>query len=157
MKPEVSMTMIVAMIAAVLALTASPGHTQIREPWTGPGHPEQVLAASPQARQVWHAAVPPELRRQAWLYGLHGTAGEIGIVPIDGRRYITGSICKPHDCGPHMAAWLIALDHSRAAGVLDLNPDRAHGPRHFRFFGDPNGAERDQLLASLYSGGSRGR
>ena len=142
---------VIAVCAAALALGASPGQAQVRERWTGAGHPEQLLQRSAPARRVWHAAVPPELRRQAWLYGLHGTAGEISAVRIDGRRYLTGNVCKPHDCGPHNAAWLLALDHSRAAGAIDLNPDRSHGPRHFRVFGSPTAAEQEQLLASLYA------
>ena len=141
-----------ALAAAALALAASPGQAQTRERWTAVSHPEQVLAASAQARRAWHAVVPRDLRRQAWLYGLHGTAGEVSVVTIGNRRYLTGNVCKPHDCGPHMAAWLIALDNSRAAGALDLNPDRSHGPRHFRVFGHPNAAEQEQLLASLYGG-----
>ena len=96
--------------------------------------------------------MPPDLRRQAWLFGLHGTAGEISAVSIGGRRYLTGNVCKPHDCGPHMAAWLLALDNSRAAGAIDLNPDRRHGPRHFRLFGSPTAAEQQQLPTSLYAG-----
>lgn len=151
MKPGLSGAMIASLFAATLALTSSPGQAQLREPFAGANHPEQILAASPQARGVWHAAVPPAMRRQAWLYGLHGTAGEMGIVPIDGRRYLTGLICKPHDCGPHNAAYLIALDNSRAVGALDLNPSR-RGPRRELFFGRPTPAERAQLLASLYSG-----
>ena len=151
MKAGFSKAMIAAAFAGALALAASPGETQTRERWTAASHPEQILAGSAQARRVWHAAVPADLRRQAWLYGLHGTAGEVSAVTIGGRRYLTGNVCKPHDCGPHNAAWLIALDHSRAAGVLDLNPDRSHGPRHFRFFGQPTAAEQEQLLASLYS------
>jgi|GEM_PF-2499296 len=152
MKPRFSKAMIASALAAALALAASPAQAQTRERWTRASHPEQVLAASAQARRVWHAAVPRDLRRQAWLYGLHGTAGEVSVVTIGNRRYLTGNVCKPHDCGPHMAAWLIALDHSRAAGALDLNPDRSHGPRHFRVFGQPNAAEQEQLLASLYGG-----
>ena len=151
MKPAFSHNRIATTVAAALALAASPGHAQNRERWTGVSHPEQVLEASRQARRVWHAVVPREMRRQSWLYGLHGTAGEINVVAVDGRRYLTGNVCKPHDCGPHSAAWLIALDHSRAAGAIDLNPDRRHGPRHFRVFGSPTAAEQEQLLASLYA------
>jgi hypothetical protein len=150
MRPGFSKAMIAATFATALALAASPAQARNRETWTRASHPEQVLQRSAQARRAWHAAVPADLRRQAWLYGLHGTAGEVSVVSIDGRRYLTGNVCKPHDCGMHMAAWLIALDHSRAAGVLDLNPDRSHGPRHFRFFGQPTAAEQEQLLASLY-------
>lgn len=149
--PGFSQAVITAACAAALALGASPGSAQVRERWTGASHPEQVLAASAPARRAWHAVVPPELRRQAWLYGLHGTAGEISVVRIDGRRYLTGNVCKPHECGANNAAWLLALDHSRAAGAIDLNPDRSHGPRHFRVFGSPTAAEQEQLLASLYA------
>ena len=154
MKPAFSKSLLAVALplAAALALAASPGQAQTRERWAGASHPEQLLQRSAQARRVWHAAVPAELRRQAWLYGLHGTAGQIAVVPIAGRRYLTGFVCKPHDCGPNSAAWLISLDHSRAAGAIDLNPDRRHGPRHFRLFGDPTEAEREQLLASLYAG-----
>lgn len=152
MKPGFSKAMAATTFAAALALAATPGHAQTRERWAGASHPEQVLAGSAQARRVWHTVVPPAMRRQAWLYGLHGTASEIHAVTVDGRRYLTGSVCKPHDCGGHSAAYLIALDHSRAAGAIDLNPDRSHGPRHFRVFGQPTAAEQEQLLASLYAG-----
>jgi len=151
MTPRFSKAMIATVLAAALALAASPAQAQTRERWARASHPEQVLAASAQARRVWHAAVPRTLRRQAWLYGLHGTAGEVSVVTIGNRRYLTGNVCKPHDCGMHMAAWLIALDNSRAAGALDLNPSR-RGPRHFRVFGQPTRHEQEQLLASLYSG-----
>lgn len=152
MKPGFAHDMIAAVFAAALTLTAAPGHAQIRQIWTGPNHPEDVLAGSPEMRQAWHAAVPPAMRRHAWLYDLHGTAGMIGGIPIAGRRYITGTICKPHDCGPHNAAYLIALDNSRAVGALDLNPNRSHGPRHASFFGNPTPAEQAELMATLYGG-----
>jgi hypothetical protein len=147
-----SLPAVVLLLAAAQALAASPGHAQSRERYTGASHPEQLLQRSAQARRAWHAAVPPDLRRQAWLYGLHGTAGQISIIRVGRHRYLTGNVCKPHDCGPNSAAWLISLDHSRAAGAIDLNPDRRHGPRHFRLFGNPTEAEREQLLASLYAG-----
>jgi hypothetical protein len=151
MKPGFSRALMAAAFAAALASTAAPGHAQIRQIWTGASHPEEVLAGSAGMRRVWHAAVPPALRRQAWLYDLHGTAGTIGVIPIAGRRYITGTICKPHECGPYGGAYLIALDNSRAAGALDLNPSR-RGPRHARFFGSPTPGERAELLATLYGG-----
>jgi hypothetical protein len=151
MKPGYSKYMIAATCAVALALTASPGHAQIRELWSGASHPEDVLAGSPPMRQIWHDAVPPAMQGEAWLYDLHGTAGPLGVIPINGRRYLTGLVCKPHDCGPHNAAFLIALDNSRAAGAFDITPS-GRRPRHASFFGSPTPAEQAELLATLYGG-----
>lgn len=138
-------------LATSLLLATAPAGAQIRGPWTGAPHPETVLAQSAQTRRAWHAAVPASMRRQAWLYDLRGTAGAIGTVRIGRRDYITGTVCRPHDCGPHIAAYLIAPDGSRAVGALALNPGHHDGRREL-FFGRPTQAERAQLLASLYGG-----
>ena len=138
-------------LAIALLLAAAPAAAQLGGPWSGANHPEEVLAQSREARRRWHAAVPAALRRQAWLYDLRGTAGAIGTVRIGHRDYLTGIVCRPHDCGPHTAAWLIARDGRRAVGAIDLNPSR-RGPRRELFFGGPTPAERARLRASLYAG-----
>lgn len=151
MKATTSVFAIALPVAAALLFLSAPAGAQSPGPMPGANHPEDVLAQSPQARRRWHAAVPATMRRQAWLYDLRGTASAVSTVRIGRRDYLTGVVCRPHNCGPHNAAWLIARDNSRAVGAIDLNPSR-RGPRRERFFGRPTADERAQLRASLYAG-----
>ena len=140
---------------AILACTliaplAAPLLAQSRHDWDAAHHPQEVLARFPTVRQAWHAVVPRAYRRQPWVYALAGTASDIDYAYV-GRPSAMGTVCKPHDCGGHVVAYLIALDGSRAVGAMML-PRGAGGRRHERWFGAPTAEERASLSVELYHG-----
>src|SRR3982751_5963225 len=141
------------LLACALLLSASaPAAAQSRHDWEAARHPQDVLARFPPPRLAWRAVVPNTYRHQAWVYNLAGTASAMRYVNA-GRLFVSGSVCKPHDCGDHALAYLIAIDGSRAVGAM-LLPKTADGARHELYFGAPTAQERALLATELYRGRS---
>jgi hypothetical protein len=144
-------TLAKTLLACALLLPAgAPILAQSRHDWEAARHPEDVLARFPTPRRAWRAVVPGSYRHQAWVYNLAGTASAMRFVNA-GRPFVSGSVCRPHDCGDHAIAFLIAVDGSRAVGAL-LLPGTADGARHELYFGAPSPQERALLTTELYRG-----
>jgi hypothetical protein len=140
-----------SLLAWALLLTPSaPLLAQSRHDWEGASYPQYVLARFPPPRLAWRAVVPGSYRHQAWVYNLAGTASAMRFVNA-GRPFVSGSVCRPHDCGDHALAYLIAIDGSRAVGAM-LLPKTADGVRHELYFGAPSPQERSLLVTELYRG-----
>jgi hypothetical protein len=146
-------TLAKALLACALLVPASaPAPAQSRHDWEAAHHPQEVLERFPPPRLAWRAVVPSSYRHQAWVYNLAGTASAMRFVN-SGRPFVSGSVCRPHDCGDHALAYLIAIDGSRAVGAM-LLPKTADGVRHELYFGAPSPQERALLATELYRGRS---
>jgi len=144
-------TLAKALLACALLLPASaPTVAQSRHDWEAARHPQDVLARFPPPRLAWRAVVPRAYRHQAWVHDLAGTASAMRFVNA-GRPFVSGSVCRPHDCGDHALAYLIAIDGSRAVGAM-LLPKTADGARRELYFGAPSPQERALLATELYRG-----
>jgi hypothetical protein len=142
-----------ALLACTLLLPASTRVlAQSRHDWEAARHPQDVLARFPPPRLAWRAVVPGIYRHQAWVYDLAGTASAMRFVN-SGRPFVSGSVCRPHDCGDHALAYLIAIDGSRAVGAM-LLPKTEDRVRHELYFGAPSPQERSLLATELYRGRS---
>ena len=80
-------------------------------------YPFSLAKTDPKGLAAWQRILPPKFKRIDWVYRLDGTADEMKRVEIGGKPYRLGWVCKPHDCGNQLA-FLIALDRSRAVGVV---------------------------------------
>ncbi len=87
----------------------------------------------PKIIPAWKGVVPLQFARDKWIKSLDGTTFPIERVVIGGRHFIAGAVCKPHDCGGNTVAFLIALDGSRAYGLLRSDTPKANN----RAFGAP--------------------
>jgi hypothetical protein len=68
----------------------------------------------------------------------------------NGHAFAVGSVCKPHDCGDNIAAFLVEQDGAHAAGgVLLMDGDRE---RAETYFGNPAPLEHEWLRAKLWEG-----
>jgi hypothetical protein len=142
-------TLATTFLACALLLPASaPGLAQSRHDWEAARRPQDVLARFPPPRLAWRAVVPSTYRHQGWVYNLAGTASAMRFVN-SGRPLVSGSVCRPHDCGDHVLAYLIAIDGSRAVGAM-LLPKTADGTRRELYFGTPSPQERSLLAIELY-------
>ncbi|MPR12565.1 Ivy family c-type lysozyme inhibitor [Microvirga tunisiensis] len=69
--------------------------------------------------------LPPALERTDWAGRVHGTGTPVELIRIDGRRYLSGLMCKPHECADSFIVFLVAVDGSRAAALGGLTRHRA--------------------------------
>ena len=144
-------TLTKAVLACALLLpAAAPLFAQARRDWEAARHPQEILERFPPPRLAWRAVVPSVYRHQAWVYNLAGTASAIRFVN-SGRPFVSGTVCKPHDCGGNTLAYLIAIDGSRAVGAMML-PQTGSGGRRELYFGAPTPQERALLATELYRG-----
>ncbi len=97
------------------------------------GAPAAVAAPSPQRYAFEFSKVYPSLYASlraaipnnfanspdfAWLYELNGVAGPIFTETQNGRVYLGGSVCKPHDCYDNRLVFAVSADGSRAIGTV---------------------------------------
>ena len=73
---------------------------------------------------------------------LDGVSEPVKILRRDGKDYVLGFSCKPHDCGENALAFLAALDGSRAVVVMK-SEERTEG--RVEVYGASTPAERRLL------------
>src|SRR5947209_4272393 len=74
--------------------------------------------ANGKAMQAFQRLVPARFKRTAWIYRFAGTTSPMQRVTYQGRPFLLGEVCKPHDCAGNEVAFLIAVDGSAAYGLL---------------------------------------
>jgi hypothetical protein len=104
-------------------------------------YPSGIAKSDPVAIRAWRAIVPPEFRKQGWIYSLQGTETPIQNTSLHGKPSLSGSLCIPHDCGGNFVAFLIANDGSEAYGELASETLRVKQ----RYFGAPDAEARAAL------------
>ena len=75
-------------------------------------------ARRPQAFLAYQAVLPKGYENDPWVQILDGTSEPISLVRRDGKEYVVGFSCKPHDCSANALAFMAARDGSRAVVVL---------------------------------------
>jgi hypothetical protein len=101
----------------------------------------------PQAFAAYQAVLPKGFENDPWIRILDGTSEPIRIVRREGKEWVLGFSCKPHDCGANALAFLAALDGSRAVIVLKSD-ERTDG--RTEVYGRSTAEER-RLLKELLS------
>jgi len=93
-------------------------------------YPFTLAKTHPRAMAAWRAILPAAYQKVAWVARFEVTAGLMERIRLDGRTFIVGSVCKPHDCGFNQVAFLIAADGSSASGLARTQALR---PPNFAF------------------------
>ncbi|WP_407973254.1 Ivy family c-type lysozyme inhibitor (plasmid) [Burkholderia pyrrocinia] len=97
---------------------------------------------------AWQQMLMDETQVPSWL--AHGEAISSPYMRrhSDGRTYLAGSMCKPHDCGDNQFWGMFDEHAARAWGVLIMAPvDPTHPDTlRFRWFGHPDKTTRTALL-----------
>ncbi len=110
------------------------------------GYPFDLPKQNPAALAAVQKILPARLKSVGWIYRLQGTASEMTAEVLDGKDYLGGMVCKPHDCGDNKFAFLAARDGSRASAAL-RSRELSHGKTEY--FGQPSAAERTKLNGYL--------
>ncbi|WP_082136571.1 Ivy family c-type lysozyme inhibitor [Pseudomonas psychrophila] len=53
-----------------------------------------------------------------WVSNAQGTSTPIERVTADGKRYMLGHMCKPHDCADHQLSVVFSADGKQSWGLL---------------------------------------
>lgn len=93
----------------------------------------------PKAFSAFRAALPAGFEADDWIHALDGTSEPLQAIRLDGKPYLLGFSCKPHDCGPNALAFLAAADGSRAV-VMVKSEERTRGT--IEVYGRSSGKER---------------
>jgi hypothetical protein len=139
-----------AMAALLLSTIPAPGIAQTRQEWTDT-NASNILEKYPTTRRLWHSILTPGYRNEEWVRDLWGTSSERRFVSLSGRTYVYGGLCKPRDCLDNNLAFLIALDRSRAVGLVKRAKSRWTGqgyaitPLSYTYLGKPTAQERALL------------
>lgn len=98
------------------------------------------FAAQPQFAPAYHAmsTLPP------WVSELKATSVPVEKISIDGKPYLLGHLCKPHDCAAYQLEVLFTPDGHTAWGFLSVI---SHGALYQMPLGEPSAA----VLAALRS------
>jgi hypothetical protein len=83
-----------------------------------PAYPWDLKQSAPTAYQSYLKILPPSSKNINWVGRLRGTGQAIETISLDGKRYLSGFICKPHACDLNHIAFLIEVDGSRAIALL---------------------------------------
>jgi hypothetical protein len=83
----------------------------------------------PTAMKAIRGILPDSYRSIDWIYDLSGTSAPLVRLIIDGKSFLGGEVCKPHDCGANNFTFLVAEDGSRA--VAFVRADTIPGARNF--------------------------
>jgi len=79
------------------------------------------LTHKPGFQPAWDAMLRGEPALPAWLRGGQGTSSEYTARATDGKTYITGDMCKPHDCPAQQVFGVFRMDtpeHANAAWAV---------------------------------------
>lgn len=83
-------------------------------------YPTALAQTHPAALVAFQKIIPTRFNKVVWIYQLIGASSPMIPLTIQGRQYLSGSVCKPHDCVGNVVAFVIAADGSRAVASLML-------------------------------------
>jgi hypothetical protein len=99
---------------------------------------------------AWDAVTPRKYARTSWVHDFLGPSSATRIMTENGRAFAVGSVCKPHDCGDNIVAFVLEPGGAHAAGaVLLMDGDRKLAEE---YFGNPTPLEHQWLRAKLWEG-----
>lgn len=101
------------------------------------------LVARKDYRHAWRQMFKEHPQVPSWIARADGVSAPYSRVRIDGREYIVGSLCKPHDCMSNRFYGALASDKQHAWGVLVTaveNADASGEMVKYRWFGEPPAA-----------------
>lgn len=102
------------------------------------------FAAQPQFAPAYHAmsTLP------SWISELKATSVPVEKTTIDGKPYLLGHLCKPHDCAAYQMEVLFTPDGHKAWGFLSV---KTQGSLYQMPLGDPSAAVLGALKAAYHT------
>jgi hypothetical protein len=108
-------TKLVHTIIASMVLFARASGNAVAAQAKVPEYAWDLRKTMPNAYRAYQNILPQNLRNVCWASRLDGTGSPFEQVTLDGRRYWSSSICKPHDCADNLVAFLVQADGSRVS------------------------------------------
>jgi len=81
-------------------------------------YPADLSKKQPAAFHAFQKIVLPVYAKAKWVYQLFGTASPYKIIDFEGKKFVFGEVCKPHDCADNNLKFLSAVDGSAAFALL---------------------------------------
>jgi hypothetical protein len=134
-----------AVIGMVLSQFSGLSGSAIATPLDMPSYPWDMRRTTPKAYRAYLKMLTPELKRTDWAGRLNGTGTPVELIRIDGRRYLSGLVCKPHECADSFIVFLVAVDGSRAVALVRSDETRGEIVE----LGTPAVSERQHLDQQL--------
>ncbi|WP_408873135.1 Ivy family c-type lysozyme inhibitor [Gluconobacter roseus] len=91
----------------------------------------------------FHQAYQAMLTLPSWVTTAHATSVPVSNFSADGKDYILGHMCRPHDCAAEQLEVVFAKDHSAAWGLLSIRNETS---LRQNFLGAPDAAMQKILL-----------
>lgn len=96
----------------------------------------QVMAQT-DYQSVWRQTVQGEQGLPAWVRSGQGTSAPPQTLSWQGKDYLVGSVCQPHNCGNQQLFVVFSADRRHAWGLRVMLPDSEaamlHPSRYARF------------------------
>jgi hypothetical protein len=134
-------TSAVSITPAFSAIAAS-ARTQVSTP---SDYIFDIVKKNPKLLSAWKWIVPKSFSNvkafykdgssSPWIVNLDGTAAPVDRILLNGKKFILGSMCWPHNCGGNHVVFLIAVDGSESYGLVSSETLKV--PE--QYFGRPNG------------------
>jgi len=110
----------------------------------------ELAKERPQALAALQRILPPNYTDTPWVYNLAATSGPIFEITRNGTSYLTGEVCKPHDCRDNLFGFIVAGNGSRAVAATRISGKQS-------LYGQPTPAEINvltNLIDWAYDGGN---
>jgi hypothetical protein len=91
------------------------------------------------AMAAFRQALPRRFHQEHWIYDMNGVSAPMSTLSIDNKSFARGWICKPRDCNRNQLSFLVAVDGSRAVGLLQRGKESV-------WIGSPSEVEKRLLV-----------
>ena len=85
----------------------------------------ELKQKAPGALVSLHTILTQKYSNVDWIWNLAGVSSPLQHVLFDGRSYVGGNVCKPHDCADNQMTFLISMDGLRAVALLHIADEGA--------------------------------
>lgn len=116
----------------------------------------QVMAQA-EYQAAWRQAVQGETALPLWVRSGQGTSAPPQRLRWQGKDYLTGMVCQPHNCGNQQLFVVFSADRRQAWGLRVMLPDNEaamlHPSRYARFqwLGKPDNVLQALLMRQVES------
>lgn len=104
----------------------------------------EVLKGDPNFRKIFLGTLS-----KYKIERLNGPEFPFETILINGEKYITGGECEAHNCGPHQYIFIYSLSKKTVSGIYKLDESSNQDEATPYLFGDPNEAEKNELIKLL--------
>lgn len=95
------------------------------------------LLEKPQTKPAWKNLMAGHKQLPAWIKDGKGVSSPCAEVTVDGKTYIVGDMCEPHNCAGHIFVAVFSKDYKQAWGLRAVQGYEANAKSTEEWFGNP--------------------